>query len=170
MICQKNNASLKHKGIVVIRFKLSKKVSIIGLYRDVWIAAIAWPRTSLETHLVVTCTTSQCKLRSFRNGERNLHCDIAHITTKRVSSLTLDCNGVSAIKAYRVLIGEQKLFLGTPYCDKNFTSFFISDRNDISTAARATKRMPRHVTHRLGFHLLLNLRSPRDCGSCLVTY
>ena len=38
--------------------------------------------------------------RKFRNGERNLHCDVVHITTKGVSSLTLDCNGVFAIKAY----------------------------------------------------------------------
>ena len=38
--------------------------------------------------------------RKFRNGERNLHCDVVHINTKWVSSLTLDCNGVFAIKAY----------------------------------------------------------------------
>ena len=38
--------------------------------------------------------------RKFRNGERHLHCDVVHITTKWVSSLTLDCNGVFAIKAY----------------------------------------------------------------------
>ena len=38
--------------------------------------------------------------RKFRNGERNLHCDVVHITTVWVSSLTLDCNGVFAIKAY----------------------------------------------------------------------
>ena len=38
--------------------------------------------------------------RKFRNKERNLHCDVVHITTKWVSSLTLDCNGVFAIKAY----------------------------------------------------------------------
>ena len=38
--------------------------------------------------------------RKFRNVERHLHCDIVHITTKWVSSLTLDCNGVFAIKAY----------------------------------------------------------------------
>ena len=36
--------------------------------------------------------------RKFRNGERHLHCDIVHITTKWVSSLTLDCNGVFAKK------------------------------------------------------------------------
>ena len=40
--------------------------------------------------------------RKFRNGERNLHCDVVHITTKWVSSLTLDCNGVFAIKAYSI--------------------------------------------------------------------
>ena len=35
--------------------------------------------------------------RKFRNGERNFHCDVVHNTTK---SLTPDCNGVFAIKAY----------------------------------------------------------------------
>ena len=35
--------------------------------------------------------------RKFRNGERNLHCDVVHLTT------TPDCNGVFAIKAYGVL-------------------------------------------------------------------
>ena len=39
----------------------------------------------------------------FRNVERNLHCDVVHITTVWVSSLTLDCNGVVAIKAYDVV-------------------------------------------------------------------
>ena len=43
--------------------------------------------------------------RKFRNGERNLHCDVVHITTKWVSSLTLDCNGVFAIKAYGYVYG-----------------------------------------------------------------
>ena len=38
--------------------------------------------------------------RKFRNGERNLHYDAVHNTTKWVYSLTLDCNGVFAIKAY----------------------------------------------------------------------
>ena len=41
--------------------------------------------------------------RKFRNGERNLHCDVVHITSKWVSSLTLDCNGVFAIKAYTTM-------------------------------------------------------------------
>ena len=38
----------------------------IGLYRDVWIAAIASSRTSLATLTGVMCNTSQCELRSLR--------------------------------------------------------------------------------------------------------
>ena len=41
--------------------------------------------------------------RKIRNGERYLHCDVVHISTKWVSSLTLDCNGVFAIKAYGLM-------------------------------------------------------------------
>ena len=37
--------------------------------------------------------------RKFRNGQRNLHSDVVHITTKSLFCLTLDCNGVFAIKA-----------------------------------------------------------------------
>ena len=43
----------------------------------------------------------------FRNVERNLHCDIVHITTVWVSSLTLDCNGVFAIKAHNTLCNRR---------------------------------------------------------------
>ena len=38
----------------------------IGLYRDVWIAAIASSRTSLATLTGVMCNTSQCELHSLR--------------------------------------------------------------------------------------------------------
>ena len=41
--------------------------------------------------------------RKFRNVQRNMHCDVVHITPKCVFRLNLDCNGVFAIKAY----GEQ---------------------------------------------------------------
>ena len=42
--------------------------------------------------------------RKFRNVERNLHCDVLHITTIRVARLVLDCNGVFAIKAYMAIL------------------------------------------------------------------
>ena len=48
-------------------------------------------------YVTMQSTFLTCK---FRNVERNLHCDVVQITTVRVSSLTLDCNGVFAIKAY----------------------------------------------------------------------
>ena len=41
--------------------------------------------------------------RILRNVERNLHCDVLHITSDRVARLVLDCNGVFAIKAYCIL-------------------------------------------------------------------
>ena len=37
--------------------------------------------------------------RKFQNVQRNLHCDVVHITTKWVFRLTLACNGIFAIKA-----------------------------------------------------------------------
>ena len=40
--------------------------TFIGLYRDVWIAAIASSRTSLATLTGVMCNTSQCELRLLR--------------------------------------------------------------------------------------------------------
>ena len=42
--------------------------------------------------------------RKFRNVERNVHCDVLHITPDRVARLVLDCNGVFAIKAYGIKI------------------------------------------------------------------
>ena len=47
--------------------------------------------------------------RKFRNVERNLHCAVVHITTVLVSSLTLDCNGDFAIKAYWIRNRSNKM-------------------------------------------------------------
>ena len=59
--------------------------------------------------------------RKFRNKERNLHCDVVHITTKWVSSLTLDCNGVFAIKAY----GTSSSF-SPNFCESMFDDIICS--------------------------------------------
>ncbi len=45
----------------------------------------------------------------FAHKERNLHCDVVHITTKWVCSLTLGCKGVFAIKAYTSPTVERNL-------------------------------------------------------------
>ena len=75
---------------------------IIGLYRDVWIAAIASSRTRLATLMGAMCKTFVT--RKFGNVERNSHCDVLHITPIRVARLFLDCNDDFAIKAYRNLM------------------------------------------------------------------
>ena len=77
----------------------------IGLYRDVWIAAIASSRTRLATLTGAMCNTSQCEFRSLRvnSGMLNVIRIVTYyiITPIRVARLFLDCNGDFAIKAYR---------------------------------------------------------------------
>ena len=48
-------------------------VGPIGLYRDIWIAAIASSRTSLATLTGVMCNTSQRELRSLRVNSGTLN-------------------------------------------------------------------------------------------------
>ena len=62
--------------------------------------------------------------RKFRNVERNLHCDVVHITTKWVFRLTLDCNGVFAIKAYAMQsnIGRTKVSSAPSWTSHNASS------------------------------------------------
>ena len=81
----------------------------IGLYRDVWIAAIASSRKSLATQTAAICVRF--------HGRRVRHVYVTMQITflarksaliyrrglrQRVASLTIDCNGVFAIRAYWV--------------------------------------------------------------------
>ena len=81
--------------------------ALIGLYRDVWIAAIASSRKSLATQTAAICVRFQ--------GRRVRHVYVTMQITflarksaliyrrglrQRVASLTIDCNGVFAIRAY----------------------------------------------------------------------
>ena len=81
----------------------------IGLYRDVWIAAIASSRKSLATQTAAICVRF--------HGRRVRHVYVTMQITflarksaliyrrglrQRVASLTIDCNGVFAIRAYTV--------------------------------------------------------------------
>ena len=83
--------------------------SNIGLYRDVWIAAIASSRKSLATQTAAICVRFQG--RRVRHEYVTMY--ITFLTRKSaliyrrglrqsVASLTLDCNGVFAIRAYCV--------------------------------------------------------------------
>ena len=51
---------------ITIGIILQERNGDIGLYRDVWIAAIASSRTRLATLTGAMCKTSQCELRSLR--------------------------------------------------------------------------------------------------------
>ena len=79
----------------------------IGLYRDVWIAAIVSSRKSLATQTAAICVRF--------HGRRVRHVYVTMQITflarksaliyrrglrQRVASLTIDCNGVFAIRAY----------------------------------------------------------------------
>ena len=79
----------------------------IGLYRDVWIAAIASSTTSLATRTAAICV--RCQGRRVRRVYVTM--EITFLTRKsaliyrrglrqRVASLTLNCNGDLAIRAY----------------------------------------------------------------------
>ena len=82
-------------SIVVFAFRQSRlwfaHVTLwlaIGLYRDVWIAAIASSRTSLATLMGVMCNTSQCELRSLRvkSGMLNVICIVTYYTLRPLES------------------------------------------------------------------------------------
>ena len=83
----------------------------ICLYRDVWIAAIASSTTSLATRTAAICVRFQG--RRVRRGYVTMQ--ITFLTRKsaliyrrglrqRVASLTIDCNGVFAIRAYEFVV------------------------------------------------------------------
>ena len=86
---------------------MAQTQSIIGLYRDVWIAAIASSTTSLATRTAAICVRFQRR----RVRRAYVTMQITFLTRKsaliyrrglrqRVASLTLNCNGVFAIEAY----------------------------------------------------------------------
>ena len=93
-------------AVIIVTIRHARN-HIIGLYHDVWIAAIASSRTSLATQTAATC------VRFHGRCERHVcvTMQVTFLTRKsaliyrrglrqRVASLTLDCNGVFAIKAY----------------------------------------------------------------------
>ena len=79
----------------------------IGLYRDVWIAAIASSRTSLATLTGVMCNTSQCELRSLRVNSGMLNVIrivtyLLHITPVKSRQTRSGLKWRFAINAYEV--------------------------------------------------------------------
>ena len=89
----------------------------IGLYRDVWIAAIASSRTSLATQTAAICGRFQRRCVHVTMQVTFLTRKSALIYRRglrqRVGSLTLDCNGVFAIKACAIGYQTGKLTFNT---------------------------------------------------------
>ena len=94
-------------GGATLGARQKSKQYAIGLYRDVWIAAIASSRRSPATQTAAICVRFQG--RRVRHVYVTMH--VTFLTHKsaliyrrglrqRVASLTLDCNGVFAIRAY----------------------------------------------------------------------
>ena len=90
--------------------KRRKAWFLIGLYRDVWIAAIASSTTSLATRTAAICVRFQGR----RVRRVYVTMQITFLTRKsaliyrrglrqRVASLTLNCNGDFAIRAYSLV-------------------------------------------------------------------
>ena len=108
-------------------------IDVIGLYRDVWIAAIASSRKSLATQTAAICVRF--------HGRRVRHVYVTMQITflarksaliyrrglrQRVASLTIDCNGVFAIRAYscpvRHTIGYLIIYLMTHIISRDLLS------------------------------------------------
>ena len=73
----------------------------IGLYRDVWIAAIASSTTSLATRTAAICVCRVYVTMHITFLTRKSALIYRRGLRQRVASLTLNCNGVLAIKAYK---------------------------------------------------------------------
>ena len=95
------------KHVVTIKQASDNSVTAIGLYRNVWIAAIASSTTSLATRTAAICVRFQGR----RVRRVYVTMQITFLTRKsaliyrrglrqRVASLTLNCNGDFAIRAY----------------------------------------------------------------------
>ena len=108
----RHKTTLKQKQIYRMQFQY-RRHKTIGLYRDVWIAAIASSRKSPATQTAAICVRFQG--RRVRRMYVTMH--VTFLTHKsaliyrrglrqRVASLTLDCNGVFAIRAYGGTWGE----------------------------------------------------------------
>ncbi len=118
--------------------------------------------------------------RKFRNGERNLYCDVVHITTKWVSSLTLDCNGVFAIKAYKGRRRRRRyiyIYIGQwaepEECVRHaFSSDYIVTSHPVQTLwirsinARAIIRLIHESAISRGCLVVVSILTDRECNCC----
>ena len=121
----------------------TERCGIIGLYRDVWIAAIASSTTSLATRTAAICVRFQGR----RVRRAYVTMQITFLTRKsaliyrrglrqRVASLTLNCNGDFAIRAYSMILTQlhksksEVVIAG----DFNFDMLKLNENNIVSNS------------------------------------
>ena len=125
-----------------------RPVAGIGLYRDVWIAAIASSTTSLATRTAAICVRFQGQ----RVRRVYVTIKITFLTRKsaliglrqRVASLTLNCNGDFAIRAYyeHSLSSLSAIYL-TKWLRRSYVSIMSITKRYYIAAAILRKAAPR---------------------------
>ena len=89
---QSDQTSIGTGHVNILRYFAIRSIEggAIGLYRDVWVAAIASSRTRLATLSGVMCNTSQCELRSLRvnSGMLNVIRIVTYYTLPPLESST----------------------------------------------------------------------------------
>ena len=75
-------------------------ISLIGLYRENAIAIESEARDPFGGNVYYVTMQITFPIPEFARRERNLHCDVVHVTTKWVSRLVLD-HAIAAIQTSR---------------------------------------------------------------------
>ena len=79
---------------------LTRKLSPIGLYRENAIAIESEARDPFGGNVYYVTMQITFPIPEFARRERNLHCDVVHVTTKWVPRLVLD-HAIAAIQTSR---------------------------------------------------------------------
>ena len=76
------------------------RLSLIGLYRENAIAIESEARDPFGGNVYYVTMQITFTIPEFARKERNLHCDVVHVTTKRFSRLVMD-HAIAAIQTSR---------------------------------------------------------------------
>ncbi len=93
---KKNPATI----VYIFMAYVCKRQHIIGLYRENAIAIESEARDPFGGNVYYVTMQITFPIPEFARKERNLHCDVVHVTTKWVSRLVLD-HAIAAIQTSR---------------------------------------------------------------------
>ena len=86
--------------VVLLWLILVRQSALIGLYRENAIAIESEARDPFGGNVDYVTMQITFPIPEFARKERNLHCDVVHVTTKWVSRLVLD-HAIAAIQTSR---------------------------------------------------------------------